>query len=455
MNRIRTWFVGILLGGAVLGAMCGSVWAENFQPNWQPADGGTASPDWQQRVLRQPQPQPISVAQRPASPRPQSAGSYRTAQGSSGDAARFSAAPGSAEPEATGQPHGTGIVRGREIIEPGTVQFDPLASEGVFADNGSGRYGGGPAGECDTCGTACGPAGDDCCDFGWECFDGRCGPWIRGLSISAGVHGFKNVLDRGQNGNFGFQEGVNFAGPLGDPWGCGFQVGANFVQSDFSGARDNSVTVGPNTYNLRAPDRKQTFFTVGIFQRAMCGGLQWGVAYDHLHDEYYGVTTTNATGATGRGVDLQQVRSETAYVIDNCYEIGYYGVYGVGTARVIDGKLDPTDMFCVFLRRTFETGGNGRVWGGVTGYGDGLIGADLWVPLGCGWALENRVNYLIPASHTADSTQVRESWGLLAQLVWYPGRNALCQRKNPYRPIFNVADNSLFMVDRLINQTAP
>jgi hypothetical protein len=34
------------------------------------------------------------------------------------------------------------------------------------------------------------------------------------------------------------------------------------------------------------------------------------------------------------------------------------------------------------------------------------------------------------------------------QLVWYPGRTALCQQRNPYRPLFKMADNSLFMVER-------
>ena len=161
------------------------------------------------------------------------------------------------------------------------------------------------------------------------------------------------------------------------------------------------------------------------------------MAYDFLQDNYY--ETSN----------LQQIRSETGWVIDNVYEIGYYGAYGVGTDRVIDGKLDPTDMFVLFARRNFENGGNGRIWGGATGNGDGLLGADVWVPLGKGFAIENRINYLIPKEGRGDTAQPRESWGLVIQLVWYPGQNARCQQQNPYRAMFNVADNSLFMVDRL------
>jgi hypothetical protein len=115
---------------------------------------------------------------------------------------------------------------------------------------------------------------------------------------------------------------------------------------------------------------------------------------------------------------------------------------------VFDGKLDATDMFAMYIRRNFSNGGDGRIWAGATGNGDGLVGIDLWIPLGKGWAIENRFNYMIP-KEGRDVAQPKESWGLVMQLVWYPGQNAKCQQQNPYRPLFNVADNSLFMVDRM------
>ena len=437
MNLTRTWFGGILLGGVALGAMCGSLEAQNWQPNWQPADSGTAPVDWQQRVLKQTQPPQASIGQRPANAYQQPVSPYRTAQRPSSDFNRSAAAAGSAEPGATGRQRTTRVTGGEEIVEPGTVQFDPLATDGVFAGGGCANCGG-PGGECGASG-ACGvPACDDSCDFGWECFDGRCGPWLRGLSVFVGADSFKGPLDNGRNGNFGLNEGLNLARPLGDPWGCGYQIGANFVQSNFSGAPVMSV----NDRFIRAPFRKQYFATAGIFQRAQCYGFQWGVAYDYLHDIYYG------------NANMQQIRSETSYVLDDIYTVGYYGAYGVATDqdRVIDGKLDPTDMFVFYVKRNFENGGDGRLWLGASGNGDGLLGADLWVPLGRGFALENRINYLIPKQGTGDTAQVRESWGLVIQLVWYPGQNARCQQQNPYRPMFNVADNSLFMVDRLATQ---
>jgi len=428
----NTRFVALLLGVAVLAAVGENLFGQTWQPKWVGEDG-VARSDWEHRVLRQSQSAPPAktsafageTAGRPAE-------RYQLAQRPT--AARGSLAlTGAAEESAPASlPKNDRPGQAAEVIPPGEVQLEPLASDGVFAGVGAGAPGcGAPGcGDGEPCfGPDCGPA----CDFGWEVFDGRCGPLLRGLSAFVGADGFKGPLDRGVNGSFGLNEGVNLARPLGDPWGCGYQIGANFVQSNFSGA----PTVSTGNYNLRAPMRRQYFATAGIFNRALHGGFQWGVAYDYLHDIFY------------QDNDLQQLRSLTGFVFDDIYEVGYYGVYGVGTDRTIDGRLDPTDMFVCYLRRNFENGGDGRIWGGATGRGDGLLGVDLWVPLGRGFALENRINYMIPKEGRGDVARTRESWGLVAQLVWYPGQNAKCQQQNPYRPIFNVADNSLFMVDRL------
>ena len=160
---------------------------------------------------------------------------------------------------------------GAEVIEPGTTQFEAIAPGSVFGDDplrlaarlrlvrrrrDGRRLRWRP---CDECGC------EQPCDFGWEVFDGSCGPFLRGLSVFGGVDGFKGPLDRGgANGNFGVNEGLNLARPLGDPWGCGYQIGANFVQSDFSGAS----VVTADGLSLDAPFRKQYFATAGIFRRA-------------------------------------------------------------------------------------------------------------------------------------------------------------------------------------------
>jgi hypothetical protein len=424
MNPTKILSCGILFTSAVLCSMCGNVWAQSWRQDvWQddpPANGGSGPTDWQQRVLKQPQPLKQVNSDQWTSPK------QGVEQTTSDD---------------YGQPPVSSVrgktraqwVNGQEVIPPGTPQFEPMGPDEAFSGGGGCSAcgsSGDESGGCDQCG---GPQCGQCCDFGYELFDGRCHRWLRDVSVFVGGDAFKGSLDHGTNGNFGVNEGVNIAGPLGDPWGFGYQIGANFVQSNFSGA----PTVSTADYTLFAPCRRQTFVTGGIFRRALCGGFQGGVAFDYLHDDYYEMS------------DLMQLRSETGYVINDCYEIGYYGAYGLGTDRVIDGKLDPTDMFVVYLRRYFDTGGEGRLWGGITGSGDGLLGADLWLPLGKGFALENRINYMIPKQGTGTTAQPRESWGFVMQLVWYPGQNAACMKHNPFRALFNVADNSLFMVDRL------
>lgn len=439
MNLTNTWCAGVLLSSLALLAVANDVQAQN----WQDPSVNNNDADWQQRMLKRPPQQQWTAVQHPSNQSQppvqyqQSAVQHQQSGVQYQQTARRNAFDTVSAQRSTAGANRQHIrqVSDEEVIEPGTTQFEPMAAEGTFAPpSGCASCGGGGCDSCEPCGDGCGAPCGECCDFGWEVFDGSCGPWLRGLSVFAGVDGFKGPIDRGSNGNFGLNEGLNLARPLGDPWGCGYQIGANFVQSDFSGT--------PFAGNTDKGYRRQYFATAGIFQRATaCGGFQWGVAYDYLHDIYY------------QTADLQQIRSETSFVLNETYDIGYYGAYGVSNsqARVWDGFMDPTDMFVGFVRRRFENGGDGRIWFGATGHGDGLLGVDLWVPLGRSLALENRINYMIPKDGRDTTAQTRESWGLVIQLVWYPGQNAKCQQQNPYRPMFNVADNSLFMVDRMAN----
>jgi len=294
--------------------------------------------------------------------------------------------------------------------------------------------------------TSCGEdAGVDCvgCDEGYV-YGGYCDPcgmclehlrsawWARDLSLFAGVHGFKGPVDRGLNGNFGLHEGVNYGGPIGGFTPIGYQVGFAAVHSNFSGDQVNGARRG---------DRDQFFLTAGLFRRTPCGGWQWGVGFDLLRDVYY------------ERFDATQLRAELGHVsLDATREIGFFGAFGVGNDTVaLDARtqldLKPTDMFAFYYRRHLGDSREGRFWAGFTGNGDGLLGADLHAPIGRGWALENRINYLIPRQGRGSLGQVEESWGLSIQLVWYIGQPARTALKSPFRPMFDVADNATFMVD--------
>ncbi len=321
------------------------------------------------------------------------------------------------------------------IHDPGVEECDECSGNGRFGELGGGGIV--PGG----CALRNGQGICDGCDEGHAYTSGykecrinlsglRCSWWARDLSFFTGVHGFKGPFDLGRNGNFGLHEGVNFGAPLGPPCGIGYQVGFAAHQSNFSG--DQAVAT-------RRGQRTQFFLTAGIFRRAQGAGMQWGVAFDLLRDQYY------------EEANLRQIRSETGYrFADGCQEIGYFGAYGTGGDELIlldrtQLGLQPTDMFAFFYRRHFSNGGDGRVWGGFTGDGDGLIGADLWLPIGKNWSLENRINYLIPKEGRGPVGMARETWGLSINLVWTMGQSARSASKSPYRPFHGVADNSTFM----------
>lgn len=334
-----------------------------------------------------------------------------------------------------------------------TMAVDPITIDPITGDLVDGKSDVVPAGFTAARGPACG-GGEVGCGGGLECggecggypcppgsgaaygpgyYGGYCG-WLRELSLHAGIHGFKGPPDFGRNGNFGLHEGFNFGAPFGGPWGFGYQLGLNVVHSNFSG--DQALF-------LRGAGRDQLFFTAGLFRRNPQGGWQWGAAFDLLHDSYY--ETAN----------LSQVRSETSYVFGGgVREIGYFGMYGTGRDRIgrinnLQIEFEPTDLFAFFYRRHFSGGGSGRLWAGFTGGGDGLIGGDFHVPLGTGrWSLVNRFNYLAPRQGTGQGGLTEESWGVSIQLVFYPKQTARFAERSRFRPLFDVADNTLFMVDR-------
>jgi hypothetical protein len=68
------------------------------------------------------------------------------------------------------------------------------------------------------------------------------------------------------------------------------------------------------------------------------------------------------------------------------------------------------------------------------------------------WALETNFAYLIPNEGSGvsfDADHFQESWNVGINLVWYPGR-LWGKGDRYYRPLFRVADNGSFMMDRVV-----
>jgi hypothetical protein len=244
--------------------------------------------------------------------------------------------------------------------------------------------------------------------------------WGENFSVFGGVHNFKSPVNLIGQSNFGTQEGVNWALPIWAEIGLGGQIGIGVTQSNF---QDSGFPF--DDY------RNQTFVTGGLFHRPACGqGLQYGLVFDWLHDEFYD------------NFDIAQLRGEISWLFDRRDEIGFWFASGVIDDRVNHQFLAPAnfeviDQYAFFYRRRFCQGGDARLWGGFTGNDAGLIGADFSLPVVKCWSIEGGFNYVITDHHTQGLSD--ETWNLGMNLVWSWGCNACCP--SAYRPLFNVADN--------------
>ncbi|HEX4143549.1 MAG TPA: DUF6666 family protein [Pirellulales bacterium] len=275
-------------------------------------------------------------------------------------------------------------------------------------------------------------------------FEGRstCLSWIwkhnsaqymwENFHLFAGPQGFKSSTDLFQDGNFGTHEGLNWGMPVWDDIGLGYQKGFQATQNNWNGGTGTGVA---NHY------RSQIFVTAGLFHRPIRGtGVQGGLAIDFLNDNYYAKT------------NLTQLRFELSYLGSRHNEIGFFATQhldsstGISPYTLQPTTFQATNQYNAFVRRNFASGANARLWGGVTGSGDGIVGGDATLYLSERWALQSAFNYLIPKHDATIPPTLREDLALTINLMWWPGYRTPASRYNPYRQLFNVADNTTFLV---------
>jgi hypothetical protein len=259
----------------------------------------------------------------------------------------------------------------------------------------------------------------------------RNGAYSENFSLFTGKQGFKGPVDQGVNGNFGYHGGGNWGMPLIDARGIGYQIGVNYIGSDFAGR------TGPLGHR-----RAQFFVTTGAFRRAVCGqGFQYGAVLDYLRDDFY------------IQMDLTQVRGEIGYVYHG-HELGFWGAF-TGNTSTHWGDIpnnpwqsysfEATSQYNIFYRYESPNGTVCRTWGGLSGHGDGIFGGDMTVRLTNTLGVVANYNYLLPRNDDNVPNNVKESWNLTISCVWYPGYKRCDSWTNPYRPLFYVADNGWFM----------
>jgi len=242
---------------------------------------------------------------------------------------------------------------------------------------------------------------------------------------------------RGGSGSFGFYEGFNEGRSLNRFLGLDLsgQFGLRATQSSLSGAE------------FTEDARKQIFLTGGLFRRVDFG-LQYGVVVDYLYDDWWYRS------------DLVQVRGELSWN-DNCgHEFGYQVMGGTSdstsSSRLIDANnvvtvgtvtFEATTQHRLFLRGATARGASYHAFAGGSDQGDGILGGTLTSAFRNRFAVQGGVTYLIPTESNRAGGYENEAWSLSMGIVFRPGGK---QGAGRYcRPMFDVADNGTFMVDRL------
>ncbi len=309
------------------------------------------------------------------------------------------------------------------------------------------------AGGCDACGVAscagaCGAACGDCYNFclpifrvNWCDFEffggvqGFTGPANYANTAAAGANNPANA--RVGSSSFGFYEGFNSGHSLKRllSWDMASQFGVRFTQSSLSGAE------------FTQESRNQVFVTGGLFRRVDFG-LQYGVVYDYLSDDWY------------YRLNLSQIRGEVSWNDGCSHEFGYQFMAGLGgstsgttvtnaAGAVFNGtmSMEPTDQHRFFIRKTMPGGGQYQAFLGGTNHSDWLLGFSVNSAAYHGWGVYTGATYLIPneAAGVAGGNE-NESWNLAMGVVLRPGAS---QGRSRYtRPLLDVADNGTFMIDR-------
>lgn len=332
--------------------------------------------------------------------------------------------------------------------------YDPFVSDpNAYYLEGDGPMPAGCGPGCE-CGEVCGCG--DACEPGCGCSDGCCGdpccndcfsigpgdpeschsiriraPRWQELAIFAGVQGFKGPYDQDRDaGNFGFHEGFNSGFKIPYTY-MGYQIGYQATQNDLNG--DEGIA-SPESHT-------QHFTTFGLYRRAT-DGLQFGSVWDTLVDRRHNART------------FHQLRNELSWVDCGIHEFGVSATIGIMDHE--DPQNDEidwgaVDQYLLFYRIHGKTGGEGRFYAGWTDDSDGIIGADMDLPVHDRWSVMSGFTYMIPDARDGIDGANEEAWNISLALVWHWDCRARKSYDNPYRPLFNVANNGYMIIDNRNN----
>jgi hypothetical protein len=288
-----------------------------------------------------------------------------------------------------------------------------------------------------SCGS--GSCGDDC-DPCPDCFWHGLGGLVSNADFRMGVHGFKNTANRQQDGSFGFHGGVNLGLPL-KKLTCGLfsgSLGINSVQSNFAGS------------SFTEENRNQLFVTAALFRR-VDQGLQGGIAYDFLREDWYA------------NYGISQLRAELSWVTERQNTFGFRFMKGqasettnsvfvnsTGGQTVLSETWTAARQYRLFFRKSIR-GGEGYLEfnAGHTDEKHAILGLDINTPMRGAMRFYGGFTYLLPQESILSSTSGQETWNVAMGIQISPYRQRGHCRFNV--PMFDVADNGTFQVIRQTN----
>jgi hypothetical protein len=257
------------------------------------------------------------------------------------------------------------------------------------------------------------------------------------VTFFGGVTGFKNELDANSNGNFGFTEGLNWAGPVTPLQTISGQVGFRAVQSNING-----------NGNTNRDGRNQYFVTAGIFKRELSFPIQGGAVLDWYQDDLYGK------------VRAQQIRYEISARTFSNTEYGFLGGFGIsekgsssldawknatiGTGTSYSFALRSQKYYLLFLRKHFVSGGLAEFRCGLTDDGDTILAGLGEFPLSDRFSLNGSFSAMIPENGHGQGGWQRENWEISVGIIFYFRGGGCSKPTNAHRPMFDVGGNGSF-----------
>ncbi|MDR2115392.1 MAG: hypothetical protein LBP87_03315 [Planctomycetaceae bacterium] len=261
------------------------------------------------------------------------------------------------------------------------------------------------------------------------------------LTIFAGTTGFKGELNTGSNGNFGFTEGINWAGPVTPLQTISGQAGFRAVQSNING-----------TGNTNRNGRNQYFVTAGLFKRNLSFPIQGGAVLDWFQDDFYGK------------VSVQQIRYEISARTFSNTEYGLLGGFGVSkkgndylsnwktsTGETYSYAVQSQNYYLLFLRKHFTSGGLAEFRCGLTEYGDTVLSGLGEFPLSDRFSLNGSFSTMIPKEGHGHGGWQRENWEIAAGITFYFRGGACSKPNNAHRSMFEIGGNGSFF-NRLVRK---